>query len=183
MQKLPGEIREKALAAAREVLTAGGYKALTMRGVAERCGVAVGSLYNLFSSKEYLAGCVVLRDWTGVLREMELSARTAAEPLDGLRQIYELMAAFSAGHAYLTDAGVPRPREGEFGYARQHELLVSQICAALHTLLERTGELPGKDGEVFLAESIIGCAGKGYPWERLESSFARLIGREIPGKE
>ncbi|MBQ7736464.1 MAG: TetR/AcrR family transcriptional regulator [Oscillospiraceae bacterium] len=175
MQKLPQEIREKALAEAREILITRGYKALTMREIAGRCGVAVGSLYNLFSSKEYLAGCVVLRDWIGARREMERSAQSAAEPLEGLRRIYELMAAFSEAHAYLTDVGVPRPREGEYSYARQHGLLVSQIRAVLRALPAWPVQ---EDEEVFLAESIIGFAGKGYPWERLESSFARLIRRE-----
>ncbi len=44
----------KILATAREMLDEGGYEGLTMRGLAQRAGVAQGTLYNLYGSKDDL---------------------------------------------------------------------------------------------------------------------------------
>ena len=48
------ERRGAILAATRELLSKVGYESTTMRGVAERAGVAKGTIYNLFGSKDEL---------------------------------------------------------------------------------------------------------------------------------
>ena len=55
MPKILENIREKAVAEAREELLGEGYRAMTIRRVAEQLGIGVGTLYNYFPSKEYLA--------------------------------------------------------------------------------------------------------------------------------
>jgi TetR/AcrR family transcriptional regulator, cholesterol catabolism regulator len=53
--------RERVLAAALELGAAGGYEAVQMRDVAQRAGVALGTIYRYFSSKDaLLAAAMVL---------------------------------------------------------------------------------------------------------------------------
>lgn len=55
--------REEILEASREMLGEKGWSAIHMRSVAARCGVAVGSLYNYFSSKTELVAATVESVW------------------------------------------------------------------------------------------------------------------------
>lgn len=54
------EFRSRVLDAALDVFSEAGYEAAQMREIAERAGVAVGTIYNLFESKEGLYRAIVL---------------------------------------------------------------------------------------------------------------------------
>ena len=75
MPKLIENLRERILADARQTLTDEGYRALSMRGLARRAGVAPGTLYNYFSSKDELVATIALADWRQVTSRMECAAR------------------------------------------------------------------------------------------------------------
>ena len=55
--------REEILEASRRMLREKGWSAIHMRSVAAQCGVAVGSLYNYFSSKTELVAATVESVW------------------------------------------------------------------------------------------------------------------------
>ena len=55
MPKLLDNIKEKAIEEARREMLSDGYRAMTIRRVAKELGIATGTLYNYFPSKEYLA--------------------------------------------------------------------------------------------------------------------------------
>lgn len=55
--------RDEILEASRILLQEKGWSAIHMRSVAGRCGVAVGSLYNYFSSKTELVAATVESVW------------------------------------------------------------------------------------------------------------------------
>lgn len=61
--------REEILEASRALLREKGWSAVQMRSVAGRCGVAVGSLYNYFSSKSELAAATVESVWREIFGE------------------------------------------------------------------------------------------------------------------
>jgi AcrR family transcriptional regulator len=63
--------------ATMELAAEGGYDAVQMRDVAARAGVALGTLYRYFSSKNHLLVAALAR-WTG-----ELQQRIAARPPRG----------------------------------------------------------------------------------------------------
>lgn len=61
-QVLKEEVRERILAAAREVLAAHGYLGATMAMIAERAGLGTASLYRYYASKGELFDAVVTPD-------------------------------------------------------------------------------------------------------------------------
>ena len=60
MPKIIENVRERAIAAAREMLAGEGYAAMTVRRVAQTLGIAPATLYNYYPAKENLAACVML---------------------------------------------------------------------------------------------------------------------------
>lgn len=58
--------REAILAECRKLVMQGGLQAISMRSVAEACGVALGSLYNYFPSKAALVEATVQSVWEDV---------------------------------------------------------------------------------------------------------------------
>ena len=69
MPKRIENLQENILRQAKPLMLESGYEALAMRDVAARCGIAVGTLYNYFPSKEALAGGVMLEDWCASWRD------------------------------------------------------------------------------------------------------------------
>lgn len=66
--------RERVIAAAMQLGAQGGYDAVQMRDVATTAGVALGTIYRYFSSKDHLLAASMV-DWS-----KELEARVTAQP-------------------------------------------------------------------------------------------------------
>ncbi len=174
MPKKLGPIRENAIRFTRDVLNERGYDALTMREIAQSCGIAVGTMYNYFPSKEYLTGCVVLEDWLEAYGEMSRCADCAPSLSDGLEHIYAKMRQFVDSHQYLTSFD-QRKASADFSYDKMHMLLRGQIEALLRQLLEHTGVRAEPDTVVFVAESILNCSVKKYEYPQIASAFMKLL--------
>ena len=76
MPKIIENLRQTLLSAARTLLLREGYAALTIRRVAAISGIAVGTVYNYFPSKELLAAAVML--WCSDKARNSLSCRNVA---------------------------------------------------------------------------------------------------------
>ena len=63
--------REQILSVCRAIIAEEGVSALSMRAVAERCHVALGSLYNYFPSKDDLLTAAVESVWEDIFREAQ----------------------------------------------------------------------------------------------------------------
>ncbi len=181
MPKHIERLQEGILLAAREALLSKGYAALTMRGVARACGVAVGTVYNYYPSKEMLVASVMLEDWLAALTDMQRVCASASSVSEGLRAMYEEVARFCR---------VYRPVWALYSFgggqqsalAERHRLLVRQLAACVRTLLTRC-EADGFDGvDVFLAENLLVAAGDS---EMTLSTLLRAASRilERPGTQ
>lgn len=157
MPKLIENLRETILGQARRLLLENGYEALTMRDVAGRCGIAVGTLYNYFASKETLAAGVMLEDWRAELAQMEAACAAARSLPEGLAALYRGVARFSAPYRGIwAHCGFAGGQEPDF--ARRHRLLVRQLAGCLAPLLAQAPALPAQT-DLFLAENVLICAG------------------------
>src|SRR5687767_9223907 len=83
-KKVPMQVRSRTtcasmLDAAARLLARSGYAALTTNHVAKAAGVAIGSLYEYFPSKDVIVAEVVRRTVAEVAREIALSFQTALE--------------------------------------------------------------------------------------------------------
>ena len=80
MPKIIENLRERLLKEARAQSRQAGYDSLTMRGVAQACGVGVGTLYNYCPSKDVLVASFVAEDWHSVMANVfsESAGRSVA---------------------------------------------------------------------------------------------------------
>ena len=158
LPKLIEHLREKILQCAKDALLKEGYAALTIRGVAKTCGIAVGTVYNYFPSKDMLAGAVMLEDWMLLLERVRAAcarAETVGEALCALHgevsDFYGTYRAVWAGYSFSGSAKTE--------YVSRHNLLVSQLVACIRPVLERLSTQSAEDTAVFLVENVLICVG------------------------
>ena len=180
MPKIIENLREKLLDTARRQVREEGYAGLTMRSVAEACGVGVGTVYNYFPSKESLVASFVAEDWHTVTeRALCASDRSALQILsdeyDGIRSILDLhRRLFSDPEAIRIYAALPRER---------HEMLRAQLAQPLETALEREGCGGAAFLSLFLAESLLTWAIADVDRNALFSVLRPLLNTEKEYKE
>jgi AcrR family transcriptional regulator len=80
--------REQIVAAAMDVLEAGGSDALTMRAVAERLGIRAPSLYKHFRDKEALEAALITAGFEDSAVAFETAADGADDPLAAIAVAY-----------------------------------------------------------------------------------------------
>ena len=157
MPKIIEELREKILAAARKRLLLEGYSALSLRGIAQDCSIAVGTIYNYFKDKNTLIASVMLGDWLEALEKMDRSCAQARTAAEGYVGIYTAIRDFSRIYqevwAQFAQTG---GSSGEIG--QRHLMLRNQLVERIVPLLERTGHGDLADAAPILAETVLAAA-------------------------
>ncbi|MFF2008501.1 TetR/AcrR family transcriptional regulator [Streptomyces sp. NPDC058195] len=152
--------RERLLDAARQLLAEGGYPAASISALARRAGVATGSVYNHFTSKQELLAAVfrhVAGHELDAVREAVRARSGAAEQLRALVEVFSYRALRSPRTAWalLAEPVDPLVDQERLVYRRgYHELAGTIIAAGV-----RTGELPPQNVELSAA-AVIGAVGE-----------------------
>lgn len=81
-------IREDILMVTRKLLSEEGYDKLNMRTIASKCGIATGTLYNYYRSKQQIVEEILRSEWNMMLRRIEQGAKTDVKLIDKLEIIY-----------------------------------------------------------------------------------------------
>ncbi len=93
--RLRAETRDAILRAAEQALVEGGVEATRMESIAARAGVAVGTLYNHFDSRDALLGALVEAHRAALLRRLDAAcAGNGERPFD--EDLTRLLRAFFA---------------------------------------------------------------------------------------
>ena len=174
MPKIIENIRERAIEEARNELLRNGYTALTVRGIAAKLGIGLGTFYNYFPSKEYLAAAVMLEDWQQLTGEFEtgLAGQSPEAVFFGL---FDLVRTFSGRY-------VPAWKEyeqhgsGRAMIGRYHGTLVEQLAGYLRTAIPAGQQEREPWLAEFLAELILRFApDSSVRRETLEDAAAKLL--------
>lgn len=84
------DAKEKILSAAQSLIELRGYSALGVAEICKAAGVPKGSFYYFFESKEALALAVIDEHWAGQKQDWTGILNSDAQPLDRLRQLFEV---------------------------------------------------------------------------------------------
>ncbi len=105
------EVRTRILAAAAELIAAGGRDAATTRAVAAAAGVQAPTIYRLFGDKRGLLDAVAEQGIAAYIAE-KTSRLPHPDPVQELRNSWDLHIAFGLAHPGLIAimSGDPRPR-------------------------------------------------------------------------
>lgn len=126
MPKVLENIREKLVLQAREQIRREGYSAMSIRSVAKACGIASGTVYNYFPSKETLVAAFMLEDWNASIKRMKQETEGCPDPLKVLSIIHEVLKDYIDGNKVL----FRDPQAGtDFAssVSKRHGLLIGQL--------------------------------------------------------
>ncbi|MGZ4176805.1 MAG: TetR/AcrR family transcriptional regulator [Solirubrobacteraceae bacterium] len=186
--------RERLLTAARQVIEEGGYGAASVLAIADRAGVAAGTLYRHFASKEEL----FVEVFRSVCEREERAMRAAADRLPAeatARERLETVLATFARRALRTQRLAwaliaepvdPRVDAERLAYrARYAELIAAGLAAGIEA-----GELPEQNVSLTAAALVGGCgealvgplsplAASGPGAEEIVEALRTFVGRAV----
>ena len=174
MPKVIEEARENILRTAKRELLQKGVDGLTIRLVAQKCGIGTGTVYNYFENKETLIANVMLEDWFAALDNMKKGCREARSVRGGLRAVYDGIAAFSDYYRPVWSDGTAQ-EVSQTAVFRGRSKLVSQLGEVLHPLLVRFKCSEGAYLETFIAESVLSAAVEKQPFDLYCALIERVL--------
>jgi len=117
-------IRERILAAARDLFLREGFEGVSVRRIAERAGCSPGMIYHFFSSKELLLARLVESTLEKLDQRLARYASAGGDPLRRLQQTL---------HAYV-EFGFEHPHEYLFLFIHRHSQLAPDVLSVFETL-------------------------------------------------
>ncbi len=164
MPKILTDPKQNMLSEVERLLAQGGYSAVTVRAVAQGCGVGVGTVYNYFPSKEALMAEYLLEDWRGCIAA--INATCSQGPESVARCIYDQLLLFAGSHmSVFTDASAKGAFVGAF--SQYHGMLRSQLAAPLRPFCH------SDFAAEFAAEALL-------TWSMAGKSFCEIWGMLCP---
>ena len=88
MPKNLNNVKEDILIVTRELLKDTGYSDLNIRKIAARCGVATGTVYNYYPSKNDIIVEILLNEWNLMLRRIDQNAKASTKVIDKLEIMF-----------------------------------------------------------------------------------------------
>lgn len=152
--------RERLLTAAQELIEEGGYGAASVMAIAARAGLAAGTLYRHFVSKEDLF-VEVFRSVCGREEHAMRQAAEAAGTVTGAERLEIVLATFAQralrnprlAWALIAEPVDPRVDAERIAYRARYAAVIAQDLAAGIA----AGELPAQNVELTAAALVGGC--------------------------
>ena len=166
MPKIIENVREQLLAEAKKQISERGYASTTIRSVAGALGLAVGTVYNYFESKEMLIGSFVYEDWKKHLAYMQ--SIPSDDPYVLISGIYGSLRAFEADNARLF-ADADAAKRISVGSSDRHKMLRGQISALVKPVCKTDIEAD------FIAEALISWSVEGTDFDTLYTILEKII--------
>ena len=173
MPKIIANLEENILLSSRKTLLEEGYRQLTIRGVARDCGVAVGTVYNYYDSKQMLVATVILQDWQAAADRIRRQAQTAEDLLAGLEAILGEICAFADIYRDFWQQYDSGTRDQLL--TRWHPTMLEKLGTELAPMLRRLGAPRIEGLEEFLSDILLVAAMRQTPFDRLRPVLAHLL--------
>lgn len=168
MPKIIVNLESRLIEEARKQIEQEGYGAVTIRSVANACGVGVGTVYNYFSSKDALLATYMLRDWETCLTAIRAVSNYSESALPVLRCIFDHLTAYTRRHsAVFCDEAAAASFAGSAG--RYHSMLRGQLAEPIrkHCSSDFTAE--------FIAESLLTWTVAGKTFDQIYALLEKLL--------
>ena len=177
MPKIILNLRDRILENARTLLEREGYNGLAMRRVATSCGIALGTVYNYFPSKDMLVGALIAQDWFKVLKQMDLDIRKTRTVHEGLCAVADGLETFQASHAEIWKEYGSTSGSG-YSYSERHAVLVDALARRISEVL-KAGKCEDEQGVcTLLAEAMISLSSHAQHYADHSEILERMIRRQ-----
>lgn len=150
--------RDRILDVAISLAEEGGFENVRQRDVAEKAGVALGTLYKVFRTKEDLLSAALAREAETLEKRMEGQPIKGKTPVDRVAGFFRVLTSGMCRKPRLTRAVVRAMASGEAEvadnvvayYGRMNRLLLSALRGDRLISEEELGEAPASDKETTL---------------------------------
>jgi AcrR family transcriptional regulator len=134
------------IAAAREAASEGGMAAVQIAAVAQRAGIAAGTVYRYFPGKTDLVTALLTEISEGEIGAVRAAADVAPGPLSALSAAIMTFAARALRHRRLAYAAIAEPVEAELDAARlaARKALAAEFANLIASAVSG-GHLPDQD--------------------------------------
>lgn len=151
MPKIIENVRQMVIDYSKKKLLADGYHSLTIRNVADECGIASGTVYNYFPSKDELVAEIMLEDWIAEMKQAAAACRRARSCTTGFGNVFNAIRSFTDIYRDIFAEYGPVST----GNTKYHEFLIQQIERVIRPLIERFGTEAQPDPSRFIAETLL----------------------------
>lgn len=169
MPKIIINAREEILKEAKRQLLENGYSATTIRSVAKATGIATGTVYNYFPSKDMLLASFMMEDWKEELSSVTYNSGDKREIIQG---IYNAIISFSNKYENLfKDKEALKAFNSSLG--DKHPILISQLASlVMYAMADKDDK---EFISSFIAESLLSCAMRGTDFDRIYGIIEKLL--------
>ena len=175
MPKILESVREQLLITARRQIEENGYAKTTIRSVAAECGIAVGTVYNYFPSKDMLIASYIAEDWTAFLEQIQTDLSKDAET--HLRHIYDALHGFMNKHRTLfSDTDAAAVYTGIFPF--RHRQLRKQLAGMIAQVCPEETDAESPSLPEFISEAFLTWTIEGVSFERIYQLLEKLLKRQ-----
>lgn len=174
MPKIIDISKEKILKITNNLLKSQGYKNLSVRKVAAESGIAVGTVYLYFPSKDELVAQAIIVDWLDILAKMNEIAQQESSFVTGIEGFYQLVCDFMSSYKLAFDEYSKNVGSHEVLISR-HAMLREQISKHIETLAINTNQNQLVGNTDMIAECILAVVNQSDMNKNTLSDFIKLI--------
>lgn len=175
MPKIIENLENKILEVANDELFKKGYSEMTMRSVADACGIAVGTVYNYYKSKDVLVAKIMLVDWNRIIEQITLDCASVQNIHEGFKVMFDGVCDFVEKYdhvwtQYGKEVSIRRKMPAQFDW------LITQLATILNEILVRCHNEQDEYISVFLAEILLNAAAKrDFEYENISRVLKRMF--------
>lgn len=138
MHEIEG-IRDMILVAAKELAANQGIASLSIRQVAGKCGVAVGSVYNYFPTKGDLIAEIVESFWRKAFEQMDFATIQKLPPVSALAMFYLQLSSYLTSFKvnWLEQLSLLSSTDKQTGRVKE-QAMFARISALILSILQKS---------------------------------------------
>ena len=170
MPKIIDNVREELLKEAKRQVNEEGYAQTTICSVAKGCGIAIGTVYNYFPSKDMLIATFMMEDWS--IAFSSIKKYENPNKRERIESIYKAILSFAEKYEDLF-----KEKEAVKAFnsslSEKHPILISQLSSLILPVVE---DKENKEFTAsFIAEALLLWAMKGTEFEILYQIIEKLL--------
>ena len=158
MPKIIPNTEEKILKAAKELFSEDRYRNIEMKSIAQKAGIAVGTLYNYFSNKQNLYYKIFEDSWQGTYNSLEKVIALNIDPLEKLNKYVNI--AYSEiekngklGLELVQNSQIENPERHREFFSKNE--IITMLCQCLKDVRGKYGLKIDFTMDVRFAETIV----------------------------
>lgn len=146
MPKILENASEDILNVARDMILEEGFSNVSIRNIATKCGVATGTIYNYFNSKEEILICIIKGEWLTLIQRIDFSSKSTDNYIDKLGVIFnEIRTFMNIIHFVQYENFSHSLSPNKFTHIQEHRKnFHNQICEKIYDCVKDL-DLPNKD--------------------------------------